>query len=63
MIKIIFDKMTEYLWIREVIDCGVLSCNEKYFIVNNIPMEQKVAYKKSDNFVDDYERRVNNEIS
>lgn len=55
--------MTEYLWIREVIDCGVLSCNEKYFIVNNIPMDQKVTYKKSDNFVDDYERRVNNEIS
>lgn len=45
MIKIIFDKMTEYLWAREVIDCGVLSCNEKYFIVNNIPMDQKVTYK------------------
>ena len=58
MIKITFDKESEFVWLKYVIRNGVLNLREgdhfvKTFKKHDLSLNQKVTYIKSDNYEDD----------
>lgn len=53
MIVITFDNESEYLWIRNVVEAGVLNISHdiiKEMNEQNIPLENSVLYKRTDNY-------------
>ena len=62
MIKIVVDKTTEYVWIRKVVDTGVLNAKGNFFKENNIPTSQTVTYIKSENYIKDWEEKNEKQI-
>lgn len=56
MIVITFDKESEYLWIRHIVEAGVLNISPdiiKEMSEENIPLENSVTYKKTDSLQKD----------
>ena len=58
MIKITFDKESEFVWLKYVIGNGVLNLREgdhfvEAFKKHDLSLNQKVTYVKSDNYEDD----------
>ncbi len=55
MIKITFNKESEYQWIRKIIDNGVLNGFglAEFFKMHGISAEQTVEYAKGENYIDD----------
>lgn len=59
-IKIIFDKASEYYWLRHVIDAGCLKAQRNFLLEQGVPTNQNVNYVKSPNFIiDDEEMKLN----
>lgn len=55
-IKISFDKESEFLWIKEIIDAGVLNgSHDRLTILKylGVSMKQSVTYSPNDNYEDD----------
>lgn len=60
MINITVDKASEYLWLRTVIECGVLNCRDSMReLVNKyeIPATQDVTYSRSSKYINDLKER------
>ena len=58
MIKITFDKESEFVWIKNVIENGILNFRDgdpfvETFKKHDLSLNQKVTYIKSDNYEDD----------
>ena len=58
MIKITFDKESEFVWIKNVIENGVLNLRDgdpfvETFKKHDLSLNQKVTYIKSDIYEDD----------
>ncbi len=55
MIKITFNKESEYQWIRKIIDNGVLNGSSltDFFEMHGISTKQTVEYAKGENYIDD----------
>lgn len=58
MIKITFDKESEFVWLKYVIRNGVLNLRDgdpfvETFKKHDLSLNQKVTYVKSDNYEDD----------
>lgn len=58
MIKITFDKESEFMWLKYVIRNGVLNLRDgdpfvETFKKHDLSLNQKVTYVKSDNYEDD----------
>ena len=58
MIKITFDKESEFVWLKYVIENGVLTLREgdhfvETFKKHDLSLNQKVTYITSDNYEDD----------
>ena len=58
MIKITFDKESEFVWLKYVIRNGVLNLRDgdpfvETFKKHDLSLNQKVTYVKSDNYDDD----------
>ena len=58
MIKITFDKESEFVWLKYVIGNGVLNLRDgdpfvETFKKHDLSLNQKVTYVKSDNYEDD----------
>ena len=60
MINITVDKASEYLWLRTVMECGVLNCRDsmrelvdKY----EISATQDVTYSRSSKYINDLKER------
>lgn len=60
MINITFDKASEYLWLRTVMECGVLNCRDSMRELINeyeIPATQDVTYSRSSKYINDLKER------
>ena len=58
MIKITYDKESEFVWIKNVIENGILNFRDgdpfvETFKKHDLSLNQKVTYVKSDNYEDD----------
>lgn len=60
MINITVDKASEYLWLRTVMECGVLNCRHsmrKLVDRYEIPTTQDVTYSRSSKYINDLKER------
>ena len=59
MIEIKVDKASEFYWIKNVIDSGVMNLSNPYSLIYlGVKLNQKVTYKLSDNYADDIKEKV-----
>lgn len=59
MIEIKVDKASEFYWIKNVIDSGVMNLSNPYSLIYlGVKLNQKVTYKLSDNYEDDIKEKV-----
>lgn len=59
-IKISFDKESEFLWIKEIINAGLLNGNPDRLTILKylgVPMQQTVSYSPNDNYEDDIKEK------
>ena len=59
MIQIIFDKESEFRWIKNALESGVMNISNPHTLrAMGVPLKQEINYKASDNYENDIKEKT-----